>query len=55
MDIAMGGSTNAILHLLAIAHEAGTDFSIRDIDQLSRNVPYLFGIYGTDFEVGANF
>jgi len=41
MDIAMGGSTNAILHLLAIAHEAGTDFSIRDIDQLSRNVPYL--------------
>lgn len=41
MDIAMGGSTNTILHLLAIAHEAGTNFSIRDIDQLSRKVPYL--------------
>jgi len=41
MDIAMRGSTNTILHLLAIAHEADANFSIRDIDQLSRNVPYL--------------
>ena len=41
MDIAMGGSTNTILHLLAIAHEAGVDFTMEDIDNLSRKVPYL--------------
>lgn len=41
MDIAMGGSTNTILHLLAIADEAGVDFSMADIDELSRRVPYL--------------
>ena len=41
MDIAMGGSTNTILHLLAIADEAGVDFTMADIDQLSRKVPYL--------------
>jgi dihydroxy-acid dehydratase len=41
MDIAMGGSTNTILHLLAIAHEAGVDFTMADIDRLSRQVPYL--------------
>lgn len=41
LDIAMGGSTNTILHLLAIANEAGVDFSIYDIDQLSRQTPCL--------------
>ncbi|MDD6210397.1 MAG: dihydroxy-acid dehydratase [Bacteroidales bacterium] len=41
MDIAMGGSTNTILHLLAIAHEAGVDFTMKDIDQLSRRIPNL--------------
>ncbi|WP_368733626.1 dihydroxy-acid dehydratase [Deinococcus alpinitundrae] len=41
LDIAMGGSTNTVLHLLATAHEAGVDFSMADIDQLSRRVPVL--------------
>jgi dihydroxy-acid dehydratase len=41
MDIAMGGSTNTILHLLAAAQEAGVDFSMADIDALSRRVPCL--------------
>ncbi|MCW8922933.1 MAG: dihydroxy-acid dehydratase [Gammaproteobacteria bacterium] len=41
LDIAMGGSTNTILHLLAIAQEAGVDFSLKDIDELSRKVPQL--------------
>lgn len=41
MDIAMGGSTNTILHLLAMAHEAGVDFTMADIDSLSRRAPYL--------------
>lgn len=41
LDIAMGGSTNTILHLLAIAHEAGVDFIMKDIDALSRKVPNL--------------
>ena len=41
LDIAMGGSTNTVLHLLAIAHEAGVDFTMKDIDQLSRQVPNL--------------
>ena len=41
LDIAMGGSTNTILHLLAIAHEAGVDFTMKDIDRLSRHVPNL--------------
>jgi dihydroxy-acid dehydratase len=41
LDIAMGGSTNTVLHLLAAAHEAGIDFSMRDIDRLSRRVPVL--------------
>ncbi len=39
LDIAMGGSTNTILHLLAIAREAGVDFTMKDIDRLSRRVP----------------
>jgi dihydroxy-acid dehydratase len=41
LDIAMGGSTNTILHLLAIAGEAGVDFSMQDIDALSRKTPCL--------------
>jgi dihydroxy-acid dehydratase len=41
LDIAMGGSTNTILHLLAAAHEAGVDFTLNDIDRLSRRVPQL--------------
>ena len=41
MDIAMGGSTNTILHLLAAAQEAGVDFTMADVDRLSRRVPEL--------------
>ena len=41
LDIAMGGSTNTILHLLAVAGEAGVDFTMNDIDALSRRVPCL--------------
>ncbi len=41
LDIAMGGSTNTILHLLAAAQEAGVDFTVDDIDRLSRKVPNL--------------
>ena len=41
LDIAMGGSTNTVLHLLAVAHEAQVDFTMQDIDRLSRRVPVL--------------
>jgi dihydroxy-acid dehydratase len=41
LDIAMGGSTNTVLHLLAIASEAGVDFTMDDIDKLSRKTPCL--------------
>jgi dihydroxy-acid dehydratase len=41
LDIAMGGSTNTVLHLLAAAHEAEVDFTMADIDRLSRQVPCL--------------
>ena len=41
LDIAMGGSTNTVLHLLAAAHEAGVEFTMKDIDRLSRKVPCL--------------
>ena len=41
LDIAMGGSTNTVLHLLAVAHEAEADFTIKDIDMLSRKTPVL--------------
>jgi dihydroxy-acid dehydratase len=41
LDIAMGGSTNTILHLLAAAEEAELDFTLKDIDRLSRKVPQL--------------
>ncbi len=39
LDVAMGGSTNTVLHLLAAAHEAGVDFTMSNIDQISRKVP----------------
>ncbi|WP_462376584.1 dihydroxy-acid dehydratase [Rikenella microfusus] len=41
LDIAMGGSTNTVLHLLAVAQEAGVDFTMKDIDTLSRKLPVL--------------
>ncbi len=41
LDIAMGGSTNTVLHILAAAHEANLDFTLQDIDRLSRRVPVL--------------
>src|SRR5205814_1743398 len=41
LDIAMGGSTNTVLHLLAAAHEAGVPFTMKDIDRLSREVPHI--------------
>ncbi|MGI6245552.1 MAG: dihydroxy-acid dehydratase [Pseudochelatococcus sp.] len=41
LDISMGGSTNTVLHLLAAANEAGVDFTMADIDRLSRRVPVL--------------
>jgi dihydroxy-acid dehydratase len=41
LDIAMGGSTNTVLHLLAVAHEAEVDFTMKDIDALSRRTPVL--------------
>jgi dihydroxy-acid dehydratase len=41
LDIAMGGSTNTVLHILAIANEAGVDFKMKDIDALSKKIPVL--------------
>ncbi|MDP2430875.1 MAG: dihydroxy-acid dehydratase [Pseudomonadota bacterium] len=41
LDVAMGGSTNTVLHLLAAAHEAGVNFTMKDIDRISRRVPNL--------------
>ncbi len=41
LDVAMGGSTNTVLHLLAAASEAGVDFKMKDIDRISRKVPCL--------------
>ena len=41
LDIAMGGSTNTVLHILAIANEAGVDFTMKDIDKLSKKIPVL--------------
>lgn len=41
LDIAMGGSTNTVLHILAIAYEAGVDFTMQDIDAISREIPTL--------------
>ena len=41
LDMAMGGSTNTVLHTLAIAHEAGIEYDLRDINKLAEKVPYL--------------
>lgn len=41
LDIAMGGSTNTVLHILAVAQEAGVDFTMKDIDRLSRHIPHI--------------
>ncbi|MCD8194353.1 MAG: dihydroxy-acid dehydratase [Tannerellaceae bacterium] len=41
LDIAMGGSSNTVLHLLAVAHEAEVDFTMKDIDELSRKTPVI--------------
>jgi dihydroxy-acid dehydratase len=41
LDVAMGGSTNTVLHALAIAHEAGIEYPLERLDQISRRVPYL--------------
>ena len=41
LDIAMGGSTNTVLHILAIANEAGVNFTMDDIDELSKHTPCL--------------
>jgi len=41
LDIAMGGSTNTVLHLLAVAHSAEVDFSMKDIASLTRKIPVL--------------
>ena len=48
LDIAMGGSTNTVLHLLAIAHEAEVNFTMDDIDALSRKVPCLCKVAPND-------
>ncbi len=48
LDIAMGGSTNTILHLLAIAQEAEVDFGMADMDRLSRRIPYLCKVAPND-------
>ncbi|MCW8884764.1 MAG: dihydroxy-acid dehydratase [Motiliproteus sp.] len=48
LDIAMGGSTNTILHLLAIAQEAEVDFTMADMDRLSRRIPYLCKVAPND-------
>jgi len=53
LDIAMGGSTNTVLHLLAMAQEAGVDFTMADIDRLSRGVPCICKVApsSTEFHV----
>ena len=48
LDIAMGGSTNTILHLLALAQEAEVDFGMADMDRLSRRIPYLCKVAPND-------
>jgi dihydroxy-acid dehydratase len=52
LDIAMGGSTNTVLHLLAIAHEAKVDFKMNDIDDLSRKIPNICKVSpSSDFHI----
>ena len=53
LDIAMGGSTNTVLHLLAAAHEAAVDFTMRDIDRLSRQTPNLCKVAPAKADVAA--
>ena len=48
--VSMGGSTNSVLHLMAIAHEAGVDLSLEDFDRISRNTPYI-----TDMKPGGKY
>ena len=48
--VSMGGSTNSVLHLMAIAHEAGVDLSLEDFDRISRNPPYI-----TDMKPGGKY
>jgi dihydroxy-acid dehydratase len=48
LDMAMGGSTNTVLHLLAAAHEAGVDFTMADIDRISRATPHLCRVSPSD-------
>ena len=48
--VSMGGSTNSVLHLMAIAHEAGIDLSLEDFDRISRNTPYI-----TDMKPGGRY
>jgi dihydroxy-acid dehydratase len=52
LDIAMGGSTNTVLHLLALAHEAKVDFTMKDIDDLSRKIPNICKVApSSDFHI----
>ena len=44
LDMAMGGSTNTVLHILAIAHEAGVEFTMQDIDALSVRTPNICSV-----------
>ena len=48
--VSMGGATNSVLHLMAIAHEAGVDLSLEDFDRISRNTPYI-----TDMKPGGKY
>ncbi|GMA65330.1 hypothetical protein GCM10025859_57700 [Alicyclobacillus fastidiosus] len=41
LDMAMGGSTNTVLHLMAIAHEAGIEYDLKDVNEIAKRVPYL--------------
>jgi dihydroxy-acid dehydratase len=41
LDVAMGGSTNTVLHILAIAHEAGIDFDLKELNEISKQTPYI--------------
>ncbi len=51
LDIAMGGSSNTVLHLLAVAQEAGVDFTMKDIDRLSRDTPCICKVAPTVHDI----
>ena len=55
LDIAMGGSSNTVLHLLAIAREAGVDFTMEDIDRLSRKIPVLCKVAPSPYAPGLSY